>query len=305
MYRLLALPTLLTAAAWALLSTTVAQADPVGRLAEISVYDATFGRTLPVYERGGRYYIAGTPGNEYRVQVNNRSGTDILAVMSVDGVNVLNGADANWGQAGYVLYNGQSYAVDGWRTSQREVAAFYFTTLKDSYAARTGRAANLGVIGVAVFRRKPPPAAKNMWPGVLGGMGPRTRYYGEADSMAQRLKDAESPPAPAAALPADKFEAQSRGQVQAQAKLQADAARRDEMESRAPEASPLGTGYGRSQLSPVHDVDFERASPTPDEVITIYYDSYDRLIAQGIIPAPVHMAGPDPFPGRFVPPPPR
>jgi len=134
MYRL----ALMTAVTWAVLFSTAAQADPVGRLAEISVYDATFGRTLPVYERGGRYYIAGTPGNEYRVQVNNRSGTDILAVMSVDGVNVLSGADADWGQTGYVLYNGQSYAVGGWRTSQREVAAFYFTTLRTAMPRARG-----------------------------------------------------------------------------------------------------------------------------------------------------------------------
>jgi hypothetical protein len=37
-----------------------------------------------------------------------------------------------------------------------EVAAFYFTSLPDSYAARTGRPDNVGVIGVAVFRERLP-----------------------------------------------------------------------------------------------------------------------------------------------------
>ncbi len=45
---------------------------------------------------------------------------------------------------------------------------------------------------------------------------------------------------------------------------------------------------------------FRRASSTPSEVITIYYDSRQNLIAQGIIPR--HSKLPQPFPnGGFVP----
>ena len=40
----------------------------------------------------------------------------------------------------------------------QRIAAFYFTELENSYAARTGRPDNVGVIGVAVFRKKPEPA---------------------------------------------------------------------------------------------------------------------------------------------------
>src|SRR6185295_10585350 len=48
----------------------------------------------------------------------------------------------------------------GWRKSMAETAAFYFTPLPDSYAARTGRPDDVGVIGVALYRKKytPPPA---------------------------------------------------------------------------------------------------------------------------------------------------
>ncbi len=49
---------------------------------------------------------------------------------------------------------GESYQITGWRKSNTEVAAFTFTDLPNSYAARTGRAANVGVIGVAVFRER-------------------------------------------------------------------------------------------------------------------------------------------------------
>jgi hypothetical protein len=68
----------------------------------------------------------------------------------------------------------------------------------------------------------------------------------------------------------------------------------------APEKS-LGTGHGRSETSIVRYTRFERASSTPDEVITVYYDSYPNLVAQGVIKDAPRIARPNPFPGRFVP----
>jgi len=44
--------------------------------------------------------------------------------------------------------------MNGWRRSLAQTAAFYFTALPDSYAARTGRPDDVGVIGVALFRKK-------------------------------------------------------------------------------------------------------------------------------------------------------
>jgi hypothetical protein len=134
-----------------------AEAAAHGALADLSVYDRTEGRRLAVYWHEGRAYVAGKPGNEYQVTVRNRQREDVLAVVSVDGVNVVSGETANPGQTGYVLSPLQSYAIAGWRKSLEETAAFYFTALPDSYAARTGRPDNVGVIGVALFRKKKAP----------------------------------------------------------------------------------------------------------------------------------------------------
>lgn len=130
-----------------------------GNLAEVRILDRSSGRTLPVYESGGRWFVVGKPGNEYQVSVRNRSGGDLLAVVSVDGVNVVSGETAAQWQSGYVIDRGRSMSIQGWRKSLQKVAAFYFTDLGDSYAARTGRPDNVGVIGVALFRRKPEPVA--------------------------------------------------------------------------------------------------------------------------------------------------
>jgi hypothetical protein len=133
------------------------QAAAHGALADLSVYDRTEGRRLVVHWHGGKAYVVGKPGNEYQVSVRNRQREDVLAVVSVDGVNVISGETANPAQTGYVLSAGQSYDILGWRKSLAETAAFYFTALPDSYAARTGRPDNVGVIGVALFRRKKNP----------------------------------------------------------------------------------------------------------------------------------------------------
>jgi len=130
-----------------------------GGLVDLSVYDRTEGRRLAVHWHEGRAYVVGKPGNEYQVTVRNRLREDVLTVVSVDGVNVVSGETADPGQTGYVLSQQRSYDILGWRKSLAETAAFYFTALPDSYAARTGRPDNVGAIGVAVFRKKQPPQA--------------------------------------------------------------------------------------------------------------------------------------------------
>jgi hypothetical protein len=112
-----------------------------------------------VHWHEGRAYVIGRPGNEYQLNVRNRQGEDLLAVLSVDGVNVITGQTATVQQSGYVLAPGRALVVRGWRKDLSRTAAFYFTSLEDSYAARTGRPDNVGAIGVALFRRKPPQPA--------------------------------------------------------------------------------------------------------------------------------------------------
>jgi hypothetical protein len=141
------------------LAAGLACALPLAALAssplDIQVYDRTSGQALPLYEHHGRRYVAGEPGHEYEIRLRNTSDARTLAVTSVDGVNVVTGATAAYNQSGYVLDPWRDVAIDGWRKSMDAVAAFYFTSLPDSYAARTHRPGNVGVIGVAVFRERP------------------------------------------------------------------------------------------------------------------------------------------------------
>src|SRR5215472_18756765 len=125
----------------------------------IEIYDRSENRMLPVYWHEGRRYVVGKPGNEYAIRVRNDSGGRVLTVVSVDGVNVITGETASPAQSGYVLGPGDNADIAGWRKNLSRTAAFYFTALPDSYAARTGRPDNVGVIGVATFRERVRPIA--------------------------------------------------------------------------------------------------------------------------------------------------
>ncbi|HET7844285.1 MAG TPA: hypothetical protein VFL14_09060, partial [Xanthomonadales bacterium] len=140
-----------------LLAASAAAHAGTGSLVDVTVRDLDTGRELPLYTQSGRWYVPGEAGHRYAVSLENRTGERVLAVLSVDGVNAISGQTASAQQTGYVLSPWQRTEVRGWRKNMGEVAEFYFTDLPDSYAARTGRPQNVGVIGVAVFRENVPP----------------------------------------------------------------------------------------------------------------------------------------------------
>ena len=138
----------LTAALSAALAITLggaaSSAFAIGTITDINVVDRTTGQVLPVYTHQGRHYVAGRPGARYAVRVHNKAGGRVMTVLSVDGINVVSGETAGIEQNGYVLSSWQRHDVAGWRKSQAQVAAFEFTALPNSYAARTGRPDNVG-----------------------------------------------------------------------------------------------------------------------------------------------------------------
>ncbi|MBC7984378.1 MAG: hypothetical protein H7Y02_11045 [Candidatus Obscuribacterales bacterium] len=124
--------------------------------AQVQIVDRATGQALSTYKHRGKLYVAGEPGHEYEIRIHNRSAQRTLAVTSVDGVNVITGETSAVNQSGYVIDAYGFTGIEGWRKSMSHTARFYFTKLPDSYAARTGRPDNVGVIGVALFRERAP-----------------------------------------------------------------------------------------------------------------------------------------------------
>jgi len=272
-----------TASFFALLGC--AQNTLAARLADVTVINRTSGERLVPYRHDGKLYVAGTPGDKYSIELRSLRGERVLTVLSVDGVNALTGQTAATLQSGYVIDGGQSYAISGWRKSMDDVAQFVFTELPNSYAARTGRPGNVGVIGVAVYRERVVPSQPL-------AVAPTVLPWRAMDEAAQ-------PAAPASA-PALKAERDDKSVANASGALaEKRAAQSADLMKKAKQ---LGTGHGEREYSPTRYTEFLRNSDTPDEIITLYYDSRANLIARGIIPSP-RLAVPQPFPASagFVP----
>jgi hypothetical protein len=156
-------------------------------LVQMTVVDRDSGQWLPEVRHHGRRWIAGAPGHRYGVRLTNTIGERVLVVLSVDGVNAVTGETASPSQAGYVLGPWESAEIDGWRKSLDDVAQFVFTDLPDSYAARTGRPFDVGVIGIAVFREAQPMAVYDA-PSPLAGDAARKAGAPAAEAeSSQRL----------------------------------------------------------------------------------------------------------------------
>jgi len=246
-----------------------------GHLVDVQIIDRARNAALAEYRHGGSTYVAGRPGERYAVRLTNRSSVRVLVVLSVDGVNAISGETAATGQTGYVLSPWQRADITGWRKSDAEAAAFYFTALPDSYAARTDRPHNVGVIGVAVFRERVPlPRPQPFEPVPYSG--------GRGDGAAPQESERRMNDSPSAD-----------GSLASPSASPAPTRERDA--ALASRAEKLGTGHGEREHSPIGRTSFERATSQPTEIVQVRYDSHANLVASGVIMP--RRTVPDPFPG--------
>ncbi len=132
------------------------------------------------YFHNGRVFIEAKEGSEYVIEIKNNTWEKILAVVSVDGLNVIDGNPADEYGPGYVMDRYTSQKLYGFQYSQDKVASFKFgamgaTTIDPKtgevvplgYAAskKDGSEKNAGVIGVRIWdevpKPKPPPPPPN------------------------------------------------------------------------------------------------------------------------------------------------
>jgi hypothetical protein len=245
-----------------------AKAQGAADLVDMAVVDRDTGQPLRTWRHGGRLFVAGQPGARYGLRVTNHTDGRVLVVMSVDGVNILTGETAGHGQRGYVFGPYQSYDVSGWRKSDTEVAAFTFAPLPQSYAARTGRPGDIGVIGIAAFKERAvaPVAAAPV-------AEPSSRARSDSSNGVEELVvTGQRIPAPSARS--------------APASPAARAGSSDAMAAAERRSEKLGTGHGTREWSVTYTVPFERASAYPQLIRRIEYDTFENLVASGVIRRP-------------------
>lgn len=110
-----------------------------------------YGRTLPGLEAAGRTLIVGEDNQRYRIVVRNGTTARFEVVASVDGLDVIDGKPADPNRRGYIVDPRDVLVIDGFRTSDSNVAAFRFGKVSESYAAQTSGDRNVGVVGLAIF----------------------------------------------------------------------------------------------------------------------------------------------------------
>ncbi len=276
-------------------------------IADVQLVDRISGQRMPLYQHQGELWVAGRPGANYSIDITNRTGRRIMAVISVDGVNAITGKTATSApDDGYVFNPWQNWAITGWRKSDSQVAAFYFSESDASYASRTGRPRDVGVIGVVLFRERvpepvrPAPSVSHNAP-VYEERMDNAAHKSTADSSMEVSPAAAPSPAAADAV----------AQPSAKRAPSATSAQADRAASTAPRTPSLGTGHGALESSHTSTVDFDSASQQPVQIVRIRYDSYANLVAKGVIrdSRPQPERRPNAFPAdpqpRYVPDPPR
>ena len=129
---------------------------------------------------GGKRFVQGSKGGRYKLVVKNRCKSRLELVLSVDGLDVMDGKTASFRKRGYIVDPGETLEVEGFRTSADAVAAFEFSGVGASYAnLKHGDTRNVGVIGLAVFTEK--------------GRDPWTWMPGEVEKRGSARAFAEEP----------------------------------------------------------------------------------------------------------------
>lgn len=235
------------------------------------------GVPAPTYYHNGETYLLGRSGDRYTLRVVNNSGQRVEAVVSVDGRDAVDGRPADYQRKrGYLVPAYGQVDIDGWRISRGQAAAFRFSSVAASYAARTGSARDVGVIGVAVFpeRYSPPPRP-------LYVPTPR-RYYGPMDDSAsegygraEQRKADEAVPPPASTPAAPKTANKGAGDAYSQ--------RATEESERGRYRPGLGTEFGERVDSQIQEVSFVRQDATrPSAILGVRYNDRAGLLALGV-----------------------
>jgi hypothetical protein len=289
------------------------------------------GDTAPTYAMRGRYYVQGNLNQRYIIRVTNPTPSRVEAVVSVDGLDVVDGESGDLAKRGYIVPAYGEVRIEGFRTSLADVATFRFSSVDGSYAGRKGKASNVGVIAVAIFEEKaPPPDVQIIQPDVTVRPRPRPYYrYDEDDSVASRGGAARDKKAATATAPSageaggDMGGAVGRAQPAPRMRPPVDD-REEAWDEPAPppvttQTAPrtnrlgLGTEFGEQRYSAASYTKFVRAPGRPIAIAELRYNDAQGLMALGIPVAPMPDEGEimmretaDPFPGdRFAKPPVR
>jgi hypothetical protein len=227
------------------------------------------GSSAKKYFHDGRFYVEGREGSEFTIRIGNQTGKRVLAVPTVDGLSVMDGKDGSFESTGYILDPWQGIDIPGWRLSDKKVASFEFTKPHKSYASSKGKGIHGGVVGCAFFYEKEWPTFTVTTTSLPDFPKPipypyKMTFSGDTRGDSMQTQNA--------------FFAQQGPMMASSSVNMVNAS----FSSANMKSSNLGTGFGDEVQHKVYKSAFERASDTPAEVLTVYYDTKSGLKDRGI-----------------------
>ena len=232
--------------------------EPVVSENGFSVEVLVDGRLTAEYAARGRRYVEALENAEYELRIHNPTGSRVAVALAVDGLNTIDARHTSaWDAHKWVIEPYGTIHVRGWQMSSENARRFYFTTERDSYAAKLGQAANLGLITAVFFRERRPITIMPVTP------SQSRPPYKEED----RRRDQSSAPGTA-------------GQPSNEGGRDAAKSARSYP---PPDDESAATGIGRSVRNDVQWIKMDLDSRPAGEV-TIRYEYRAALVRLGIIP---------------------
>jgi len=214
------------------------------------------GSPLEVLYGRGRSYVEAREGAEYDLVLRNPLPVRVAVALSVDGLNTIDARRTSaWDASKWVIEPYGTIRISGWQMSSTHARRFYFTTERDSYAARRGRTSDLGVITAVFFRESRPRPYPVVPP--LEPINPQNRSEQQPEGEAPRRAE-------------DKARSSASGAIAGRPPRDDDYA---------------ATGIGRSVEYNVEwiNMNLERA---PAAEVTVRYEYHDALVRLGVLPRP-------------------
>ncbi len=240
-------------------ANVIAPEPPVVSSGGFEVEVLVDGRQLEEYAARGRTYVEAFDGAEYALRIRNPYGYRVAVALSVDGMNTIDASRSSaWDASKWVIGPYQSITISGWQMSSSRARRFYFTTERDSYGAKLGRTANLGVISAVFFRERAPVVIVPRPP------RPRHPYPYEEDGS-------------------DRTESKRRGGDAPAASSRDGAGARSAEVYPRPDDESAATGIGRNVQHDVSWVNMDLVPRAAGEV-TIRYEYRDALVRLGVFP---------------------
>jgi len=237
--------------------------EPVVAENGFSVEVLVDGRPLGEYAARGRRYVEALENAEYEVRIHNPSSARVAVALSVDGLNSIDARHTSaWDAHKWVISPYGTIYVRGWQMSSENARRFYFTTERDSYAAKLGQSANLGVISAVFFRERGAYVIQPVTP------APPRPLYKDEDRMRE-----EPAPAPKASTKSGSANGVG-GEM---------ASRPSAQPYPPPDDESAATGIGRTVRNDVQWIRMDLDSHPAAEVL-IRYEYRAALVRLGIIP---------------------